>query len=72
MSKKLKPCPFCGGRAGWYFQEKAMAIGCTDCPARIAGDNEQEIIKRWNSRPKKINIIIKLINKFKGDKQCHI
>jgi len=54
---KLKPCPFCGGRAvlekiGWPH-----LVSCIKCGARMISikwekDGEQEAVKKWNQRVK--------------------
>ena len=50
---KIKPCPFCGGKAesmeswsaGWYVE-------CQECGVmiRLAEDSEEEAIEVWNRR----------------------
>lgn len=54
MSKKLLPCPFCGGAA--EFERKGNArhsciVVCTDCGARHeSGDAEWNSGSSWNRR----------------------
>ena len=55
-NKKLKPCPFCGGKASiyTYIPDKTVAIRCDRCGATIyssaASDLEEVIIRKWNHR----------------------
>ena len=53
MSDKLKPCPFCGGRANWGVSTSRIWIECTRCDARTGWDMDQykqRIIDEWNTR----------------------
>ena len=52
---KLKPCPFCGGKAKLEKMGYPHHVYCTECHARVIGkgfdaDGEQDAIKRWNTR----------------------
>ena len=57
---KLKPCPFCGGKAvvkvvstdGIALMPKVVwhRIGCRDCGARIEKYDVIEAIEAWNRR----------------------
>ena len=59
---ELKPCPFCGGKAevfsdvtfkaetGEKIAEIKFFAWCTDCPALVSGDTENEAIDAWNRR----------------------
>ncbi|MEQ1560390.1 MAG: Lar family restriction alleviation protein [Methyloglobulus sp.] len=50
---KLKPCPFCGGKAQLYT-DGLTAIMCTDCSLTVS-NYERSIIKltdQWNGRAK--------------------
>ena len=61
--KKLKPCPFCGGKPYLHSDEYNVNpetkedcnkvlhfIMCSDCPALICGETEEIARKRWNHR----------------------
>ena len=56
MEHKLKPCPFCGGKASVfeYIPDKAVAIRCDRCGATVyssaASDSEEMLIAKWNHR----------------------
>jgi len=56
---ELKPCPFCGGKATLYYNEKGLHhnISCNECSAEkyIAHkDSEDRAIKAWNTRVSKV------------------
>lgn len=48
MSDELKPCPFCGGEAGWV----SGSIHCSSCGVSMRGTfgPAAETNKRWNAR----------------------
>jgi len=53
----LKPCPFCGGEAGWGAVEGNHYVQCLDvCPMRPTTslmkyyDTKEEAYKAWNTR----------------------
>ena len=47
MKNKLKPCPFCGGKAVL----KVNYVKCTQCYARTGQyDIQEEAKKSWNTR----------------------
>ena len=53
MSKeiKLKPCPFCGGKAELQSAVGEYWVLCLTC--KVSSDsisNDDTIIKRWNTR----------------------
>ena len=56
VEHKLKPCPFCGGKASVfeYIPDKAVAIRCDRCGATVyssaASDSEEMLIAKWNHR----------------------
>lgn len=52
MSDKLKPCPFCGGKAIIDGCDDTLWIViCKECNASIGyKETEQEAIDAWNSR----------------------
>ena len=60
MKEKLKPCPFCGGKARLYTYGFYSGLGpdlvCLECPAKMRCKEEDEesikkLIKAWNKRP---------------------
>ena len=59
MSERLKPCPFCGGKAklrafALHFGAEmpyAFYVGCDDCEASSNHyDYRKEAIEAWNRR----------------------
>lgn len=52
MSDKLKPCPFCGGRAMLSGCENwQWTVICNECDSLIGyNETEQEAIDAWNWR----------------------
>lgn len=57
MSKKLKPCPFCGADPDISVQEDDTedtyyVVACTNCNmAHSSSDDENVAIRNWNDRP---------------------
>ena len=56
---KLKPCPFCGGKAriiafdpfdGYQGRCTVYKVGCTKCFASINDPDEDKAIEAWNRR----------------------
>ncbi len=56
MNEKLKPCPFCGGKAELdedYDSGNIFWVFCTRCGISTDTDYvSKEAIKAWNRRPK--------------------
>lgn len=56
MNKKMKPCPFCGGKVKVYVNYLGQFhIGCTKCECVFWGKsddhkNKDELIESWNKR----------------------
>lgn len=51
MAIKLKPCPFCGGKASFYNDFGEMFIQCENCLSRgPLVYTPQKAIKAWNRR----------------------
>ncbi|MDX1473345.1 MAG: Lar family restriction alleviation protein [Reinekea sp.] len=51
MSDELKPCPFCGGEAGFEYDSGMVYIECDDCFATTGLFMSQDIAaKKWNTR----------------------
>lgn len=59
MKNKLKPCPFCGGKAKIYHVKSSMYnfhwLECIECGHSIGTSDgcnlsKDEIIKAWNRR----------------------
>jgi hypothetical protein len=54
--QKLKPCPFCGGKAEFEVTVTENAVRCTLCRAKIVRSNrkskasETSSIQFWNAR----------------------
>ena len=61
VDMKLKPCPFCGGKATLdeITDEDGVGIGdfvvsCSNCEAfLLPHNNKQELIDQWNTRYEK-------------------
>lgn len=66
---ELKPCPFCGNNAHITYWGKMLnnletdemedyyTVSCVKCDATISGNDETDVITRWNNRlpiPKKM------------------
>lgn len=51
MSDKLKPCPFCGGKAK-VWKSGSYGVVCNTCDANTGFiyPNEQEPVEAWNKR----------------------
>lgn len=50
---KLKPCPFCGGKAELHSQDTPIGmsyIECRECGVQMGGGNDAEALKQWNNR----------------------
>ena len=52
---KLKPCPFCGGKAKLENMGFPHHVYCTDCGARVTGrglaeEGEKDAARKWNRR----------------------
>ena len=61
MSERLKPCPFCGGRARVLEWGHASRVECEHCLARIQEPWQKgEAVKLWNTRPTCSNVAPKL------------
>ena len=60
MSKKLKPCPFCGGDATICYYDtgdilgmtKGFGVQCKECfiATMPYGNTEKDAIREWNRR----------------------
>lgn len=55
--EKLKPCPFCGGKAEMLISEyedsrKEYLVDCTECCGMVERwvDTEEEAVEQWNRR----------------------
>lgn len=61
--EKLKPCPFCGGRAKRYQEKNGIVVEnmtlepntvhfvlCTECSALVSESSEKEAAEAWNKR----------------------
>ena len=56
---KLKPCPFCGGKAkvtNWELHTTHYYVCCATLGCREAGlvysyDSREDAIEKWNRRP---------------------
>ncbi len=53
MESELKPCPFCGGKAGQYPEDFGPFVMCSEascaCNTGNCGDAESAV-KKWNTR----------------------
>ena len=70
MEDRLKPCPFCGGKARLSIDEVSW-IYCEECCAETdCFDRKEEAIEAWNTR-KPMDRIVEQLEKWKqeADKQ---
>ena len=81
MNDKLKPCPFCGGRAIVNVSVNGVRVICKECDCQTislidgnystgrGGSAVSSVIEKWNRRE---NTDIKYIKKLEGalDKAC--
>lgn len=56
MEIKLKPCPFCGGKAyadiQYYHDDTELtAVKCSKCVAMTGYWSGDNAVKHWNTRP---------------------
>lgn len=50
---ELKPCPFCGGKAGlWLDIGKEYSVRCKRCDARMLASSAESAIRKWGNRRK--------------------
>ena len=60
MSEKLKPCPFCGGEAGYAREgtgRVSCQVSCTNCGAHHeSGDSDWSNGSSWNRRPEEVRL----------------
>ena len=50
---KLKPCPFCGGKAKRGLFMGLSTVVCTNCPAcvlPVPGEKYEDRVRDWNKR----------------------
>ena len=55
MDEKLKPCPFCGGKAYIDGERHWWVVVCDACKCRLGENNaefetKEEAIEAWNTR----------------------
>ena len=52
MVNELKPCPFCGGEADWFWDgiNQRWQIRCEDCTAVVSCDGLEDAIEAWTRR----------------------
>jgi Lar family restriction alleviation protein len=64
---ELKPCPFCGGEAGYeefYYDRPFMAVFCTKCGSQTSMDDrpdnftKEEAAILWNNRPPEFELMM--------------
>lgn len=57
MLNKLKPCPFCGGKATSYSYDpfdgyqgnlRMYVVKCTSCGATVKGAKAETVKLKWN------------------------
>ena len=60
MTDKLKPCPFCGGKAfvkehKFHGCSNTYGVKCSECHTQTLQffDTEEIAVKRWNTRTPK-------------------
>ena len=72
--ERLKPCPFCGGKAVLHIVEPhkhelatwmpdyggGAFIECTQCTSGMSAESEAEVIEAWNTRKPMERIVERL------------
>jgi Lar family restriction alleviation protein len=50
--RKLKPCPFCGGKAKTEpcWENDEWFVVCRDCNGSASGWKKSKAIEKWNTR----------------------
>ena len=66
MVKKIKPCPFCGGKATLAEKEEGYRVlcetdGCVNCAFEVTYTREQFAVAAWNKRPTMVERIISMV-----------
>lgn len=49
-NEKLKPCPFCGGKAVMHKIGTVYTLECLDCGGSLFKNTKTEVIAAWNRR----------------------
>lgn len=49
MSKKLKPCPFCGSPGVEHVESDSLVV-CLDCTAEVKTSDVRSEVSAWNTR----------------------
>lgn len=67
MTDRIKKCPFCGGKAGVYYDYNKWArVQCKECGINtLFSFAEKEAIKQWNTR-KPMDRIVEQLEEAKG------
>ena len=48
---ELKPCPFCGGKAGRFVDNNRFVVSCKICSANVFSySSAKKATKYWNRR----------------------
>lgn len=78
MSDKLKPCPFCGGKAEFFEDEFfcRYSVVCTECGARTyTYCVERDAMDAWNGRieptftPDELDIIRRNVSDWRAERE---
>lgn len=77
MTEKLKPCPFCGGKANFRIvrvgeDSYKYRLSCSNpkcfCSSSLSYSTREEAVNAWNNRPIE-NELVEKISKLESEKQ---
>lgn len=74
MELKLKPCPFCGGKAEFsYYGALGVSVYCTGCHATVDDANYKEgAADHWNRRVVDTRTVLAAANALEETDGLHL